>query len=80
MASQEREHMLLNHYDRLKINHESSSILIHDVKKHVNALEQLYEVQNIDAARNYASDFKKVLDLSKKTDLYIERITEYNTY
>lgn len=65
IALQEREHASFIQYENLRKNHEVSSQLIHDVKKHVNVLEQLYESNNYIKAKEYGIEFKKSLDQNK---------------
>lgn len=49
-------------YRDLQIRYERSMKIIHDIKKHVNALEELIETKNMQAAENYKKSLYKELD------------------
>ncbi|MFV0344584.1 MAG: GHKL domain-containing protein [Anaerocolumna sp.] len=50
------------YYDNLENQYRDSLSIIHDVKKHMRAIEELYEQRELNSAKEYAATISSILD------------------
>lgn len=70
LYEQQRE-LQYGYYSRLEEKYENARRVIHDVKRHVNAMEQLYESAEPERGRAYGEDLRRLLS-SFGQDVYTE--------
>lgn len=59
--------MQYDYYNTLEIKYKNSRKLIHDMKNHLNTIEELYKINEVDKAKRYTEDMYLMMDrLSQK--------------
>ncbi|WP_234117303.1 sensor histidine kinase [Clostridium hydrogenum] len=62
MLYNEQAKMQYEYYNNLDTKYKNSRKIIHDIKNHMNAIEELYEQRETEKAKNYAEDMYKMFD------------------
>ncbi|RDY25755.1 GHKL domain-containing protein [Romboutsia weinsteinii] len=52
----------LSYYDNLERKYQDSRKLIHDIRNHLNSIEELYNTNNIETGKIYTNDIHKMLN------------------
>ncbi|MFL0249391.1 sensor histidine kinase [Clostridium neuense] len=62
MLYDEQAKMQYEYYNNLESKYKSSRKIIHDIKNHMQTIEELYEQRENEEAKNYAEDMYKMFD------------------
>lgn len=62
MLYNEQAKMQYEYYNNLDTKYKNSRKIIHDIKNHMNAIEELYEQRETEKAKNYTEDMYKMFD------------------
>ncbi|MDF2589857.1 MAG: histidine kinase, gyrase and HSP90-like ATPase family protein [Anaerocolumna sp.] len=66
--------MQYSYYDKLEQQHRESLSILHDVKRHIRAIEELYRHNEQDTANKYAQDICNILDSFKLNEYTHNRV------
>ncbi len=58
----QQQNIHIKYYENLEQKYDSTRKLIHDIRNHIQAMEQLYEVQKNEEGRQYAKDVHAMLN------------------
>lgn len=59
---QQQSKLQYKYYDNLEVKYQDSRKLAHDIRNHINTIEELYKINDIETAKHYTEDIHKMLN------------------